>query len=44
VLDIARVGTTLLRDPNTGVDGLRALSGHNNEGLAQWRNFLQSNV
>ncbi len=40
VLDIARVGRCLLRDPNTGVDGLRALTQHNREGLTQWSAFL----
>jgi hypothetical protein len=40
VLDIARVGRCLLSDPNTGVDGLRALTAHNVDGLAQWRGFL----
>ncbi len=41
VLDMARVGRSLLSDPNTGTDGLRALARHNDEGLAQWRAFLQ---
>jgi hypothetical protein len=40
VLDIARVGRYLLQDPNSGEDGLRALSRHNREGLAQWGAFL----
>jgi hypothetical protein len=40
VMNIARVGRYLLCDPNTGVDGLRALTRHNDEGLAAWRLFL----
>jgi hypothetical protein len=40
VLDIARVGRNLLRDPDSGADGLQALTQHNREGLANWRSFL----
>lgn len=40
VLDMARVGRYLLTDPNSGTDGLRALTKHNDEGLAEWRRFL----
>jgi hypothetical protein len=41
VMDMARVGRFLLSDPASGTDGLRALTKHNDEGLAQWRMFLQ---
>ena len=40
VTDMARVGRCLLCDPNTGRDGLRALTAHNDDGLSQWRGFL----
>ena len=42
VLDIARVGRNLLCDPNTGRDGFRALTRHNQDGLSQWNSFLEA--
>ena len=41
VLDIARVGRSLLCDPNAAKDGLKALAAHNAEGLREWRDFLE---
>ena len=40
VMDIARVGRSLLCDPNSGRDGLKALTAHNDEGLKAWQGFL----
>jgi hypothetical protein len=40
VLDIARVGRHLLRDPHAGADGYRALQAYNRAGLAAWRAYL----
>ena len=40
VLDIARVGRYLLSDPNSGAEGLEALTKHNDVGLAEWGRYL----
>jgi hypothetical protein len=40
VLDIARVGRYLLRDPRAAADGRAALVAHNRSGLGAWREFL----
>ncbi|HLY16706.1 MAG TPA: hypothetical protein VKR61_05755 [Bryobacteraceae bacterium] len=40
VLDIARVGRQLLRDPYAAADGYRALQAYNRAGLAAWRAHL----
>ncbi len=40
VLDIARVGRQLLRDPYAAADGYRALQSYNRAGLRAWRAFL----
>jgi hypothetical protein len=40
VLDIARVGRSLLCDPNAPKDGWKALAAHNEEGLREWQAFL----
>ena len=40
VLDIARVGRQLLRDPYAAFDGYRALQSYNRAGLAAWRTHL----
>jgi hypothetical protein len=40
VLDIARVGRQLLRDPQAPADGYRALQAHNRAGQAAWRAYL----
>ena len=40
VLDIARVGRQLLRDPQAPADGYRALQAHNHAGQAAWQSFL----
>jgi hypothetical protein len=40
VLDIARVGRSLLYDPNAGKDGLKALEAHNADGVRAWQSFL----
>jgi hypothetical protein len=40
VLDIARVGRQLLRDPHAAADGYRALQSYNRAGLAAWRAHL----
>jgi hypothetical protein len=40
VLEIARVGRYLLSDPYAAADGLQALSAHNSDGLASWKQYL----
>jgi len=40
VLDIARVGRQLLRDPYAAADGYRALQQYNRAGIAAWRAHL----
>lgn len=40
VLDIARIGRSLLTDPCAASDGYAALSAHNRQGTAAWLNFL----
>jgi hypothetical protein len=40
VLDIARVGRQLLRDPYAAADGYRALQAYNQAGIAAWRAHL----
>lgn len=40
VLDIARVGYTLLCDPRAATDGYNALIMHNRQGTAAWLQFL----
>src|ERR1700683_2719991 len=40
VLDIARVGRSLLADPYAQQEGLNALKSHNSEGLKSWQGFL----
>ncbi len=40
VLDIARTGRQLLRDPDAAADGYRALQAYNRAGLAAWRAHL----
>ena len=40
VLDIARVGRSLLADPCAQQDGLEALKCHNTDGLKSWQSFL----
>ena len=40
VLDIARVGRQLLRDPYAAADGYRALQAYNRAGLAAWRAYV----
>lgn len=40
VFDIARVGRSLLQDPNAAVEGLHALKAHNRDGLEAWQQFL----
>jgi hypothetical protein len=40
VLDIARVGRQLLRDPYAAADGYRALQAYNRAGLVAWRAHL----
>lgn len=40
VFDIARVGRSLLHDPNAAREGLHALRSHNRDGLQAWKQFL----
>jgi hypothetical protein len=40
VLDVARVGRSLIADPYAPRDGLNALTTHNTDGLQAWRSFL----
>ncbi len=42
VLDIARVGRALLRDPQAVHDGYHALKKHNSYGIEAWMRFLDS--
>ncbi|MBV9504692.1 MAG: hypothetical protein JO323_06765 [Acidobacteriia bacterium] len=42
VHEIARVARYLLNDPHAAEDGLRALEGHNREGLEAWKRHLAS--
>jgi len=42
VLDIARVGRQLLRDPDAAPDGYRALQHYHRAGLEAWRSYLGS--
>ncbi|MGA2589539.1 MAG: hypothetical protein ABSH32_06470 [Bryobacteraceae bacterium] len=44
VLDIARVGRQLLRDPHAPADGYRALQGYNRAGLDAWRAYLAGTI
>jgi hypothetical protein len=41
VLDIARVGRSLLSDAHAVADGYAALTAHNEKGIASWIQFLQ---
>jgi hypothetical protein len=40
VLDIARAGRYLLRDPNAAQEGMDALVSHNRDGITAWLSFL----
>ena len=40
VVDIARVGRSLLNDPRAAYDGYAALTAHNTQGIASWQRFL----
>ncbi len=42
VLDIARVGRSLLNDSHAVADGYAALTAHNQQGTASWLQFLQN--
>ena len=44
VLDIARVGRQLLRDPDAAADGYRALQAYTRAGLAAWRAHLTNAI
>jgi hypothetical protein len=44
VLDIARVGRQLLRDPDAAADGYRALQAYTRAGLAAWKVHLTSAI
>jgi hypothetical protein len=44
VLDIARVGRQLLRDPDAAADGYRALQAYTRAGLAAWKAHLTSAI
>jgi len=44
VLDIARVGRQLLRDPDAAADGYRALQAYTRAGLAAWKTHLTSAI
>jgi hypothetical protein len=41
VLDIARVGRSLLNDPRAAAEGFAALAAHNQQGAQSWLGFLQ---
>ena len=41
VLDIARVGRSLLNDPRAAAEGFAALAAHNQQGAQSWIGFLQ---
>jgi hypothetical protein len=40
VLDVARVGVSLIHDHNAAKDGIKALKAHNEESFRAWRKFL----
>jgi len=44
VLEIARVGRQLLRDPDAAADGYRALQAYTRAGLAAWKAFVTSAI
>ena len=44
MLDIARVGRQLLRDPHAAADGYRALQAYTRDGLAAWRAHLSRSI
>jgi hypothetical protein len=40
ILDIARVGRSLLNDPRAAAEGFAALTAHNQQGVQSWMQFL----